>query len=392
MSTVTSEFSADFLHRTVPFFADIKKTAEILAAEVYLVGGSVRDMLTGRVLADVDIVPFKVTYETFAKHLAKIIKSPAVPFKDNMRLMKNGVVIDVSNPRGENIAKDLSLRDFTINNLACDMEGHIIGDRSDIDNKIIRIAHLKAFDDDPLRILRAFRFKSMLGFDIHTETRRLIEIKKPLAVTPALERIVEELKKTFAGDYFPSLFQDDLFISVIQTIAPACVLNQKNVVRLKNYPYKDEDIFPVFMALFFEGDKAEKFFQTLPLSSKEQKHISNLLRASKNIDFNALESPRERIKTAWRYYNIINDLILLLKCKYPEKTDLLEKLATDAASIDPAKADFIDGDYLKKAGLAPSPLFSTILCDVREKLILGDIDPRDIKKYIADKYDTAGNQ
>lgn len=389
MSTVTSEFSTDFLHRTVPFFADIKKTAEFLAAEVYLVGGSVRDMLSERVLADVDVVPFKVSYEIFAKTLAKFIKAPVVPFKDNMRLMKNGVVIDVSNPRGKNITDDLALRDFTINNLACDMAGRIIGDRSDIDNKVIRIAHFKAFDDDPLRILRAFRFKSMLGFSIHPETQNLIEVKKLLSAQPASERIVDELKKTFAGNYFPSLFDDNLFISVLQTIAPACVLNPENAIRLKDYPSDNEDIFPVFMALFFEGNKAEQFFQTLPLSSKEQKYISNLLRASKYVDFNSIENQRERLKISWKHYNIINGLVLFLKCKYPEKASLIEKLADDAASIDSAKADFIDGDYLKKMGLPPSPLFSTILCDVREKLVLGDIDPGDIKKYIADKYNTA---
>lgn len=392
MSTVTNRFSVDFLQSVVPFFAEIKKTAEILGAQTYLVGGSVRDILSKRQIADVDIVPFGVPYNIFAKTLAKQIKAPAINFKDNIRIMKNSVVIDVSNPRGENIEEDLSLRDFTINNLACDTFGSIIGDCSDIDNKIIRLVHPNAFDDDPLRILRAFRFKSKLGFEIHQETQKLINLKKHLITKPAAERIVEELRKTFEGKYFASLFADNLFRSVIQIIAPSASLNPENVLRLKGMVDSKGDFFPIFMVLFFEGEASLKFFQRLPLSSKIQKHISNLLKASKNIDFAILDNSYERRKIVWRYYNEIADLITLLKCKYPKKSEILEKLSEDTLLVDPTKAAAIDGNYLKQSGFLPSPIFSTILDDVKEKLVLGDIDPKDIKKYIADNYIQKGSK
>lgn len=386
MSTTTNFFSTDFLKKTVPFFDEIEKSAKKTESSAYLVGGSVRDMIMQRKISDVDIVIFGCDYENFAKVLANNIRAAAIPFKDNFRIMKNGVVIDVSKPRGENIEQDLLLRDFTINNLATTLDGEIIGDRADIDNKIIRCVYDKSFDDDPLRLLRAFRFRSSFGFLIEENTVKLINEKITLATIPAKERVLEEIKKTFDGFYFKEILNCQQFLELMKVLAPNCSINTENATRVKDFEKETENIFPIFLTLFFQGEGVWKFFKDLKLSSKELKIITFLLKTEKETDFIALDDETERRKTAWRFYDQLKTLVVYLKCKYPEHNPTLEELEKSAETLNIEAASAINGDDLKMLGISPSPLFSKILYDAKEKLALCLVDPKDIKDYIKKEY------
>lgn len=386
MSTVTNMFEPGFLQRKVPFFEAIKKTAAQTGSEVYIVGGSVRDMLTGAELDDTDIVPFGAPYEDFARVLARNIKAPAANFKDNVRITKNKTAIDVSKPRGKDIREDLLSRDFTINNLACCLEGKIIGDKTDLENKTIRAVSPGAFNSDPLRLLRAFRFEASLGFKIEHGTAGLIREKTGLINLAAKERITEEIKKTFAGDFFKDAAEDENFIRLIQEIAPGCAVNMGNALRLKNFPAKGGNLFPIFLALLFEGKGSERFFRDLPLSSKDLKTILFLLKSEKQIDFKMLEKENIMRETAWRFYADLKTLTTFLQAKYPMETLRIKALENAAAGLSPEKALAINGNDLQKMGLKPSPVFSSILEDAKEKLALSEVDPENIKSYIMNKY------
>lgn len=386
MSTTTNFFSTNFLKKTVPFFDEIEKSAKKTESSAYLVGGSVRDMIMQRKLSDVDIVIFGCDYENFAKVLANNIRAAAIPFKDNFRIMKNGVVIDVSKARGENIEQDLLLRDFTINNLATTLDGEIIGDRADIDNKLIRCVYDKSFDDDPLRLLRAFRFRSSFGFSIEENTIKLINEKIALATIPAKERVLEEIKKTFDGFYFKEILNCQQFLELMKVLAPNCSINTENATRAKHFEKETENIFPIFLTLFFQGEGVWKFFKDLKLSSKELKIITFLLKTEKETDFIALDDETERRKTAWRFYDQLKTLVVYLKCKYPEHNPTLEELEKSAETLNIEAASAINGDDLKMLGISPSPLFSKILYDAKEKLALCLVDPKDIKDYIKKEY------
>ncbi|WP_303700380.1 HD domain-containing protein [Flexistipes sinusarabici] len=186
----------------IPFAGDIIRAAADSGAEVYFVGGVVRDLLMRRRIHDVDITCFGIVYTEFAGLLAYMAGATYVPFKDNVRLVKGGFTIDVSKPRGETIKTDLQKRDFTINNLALTLKGEIIGDSYDLENALIRHVYPSVFDDDPLRILRAFRFVSECGFDIAPETSRLIADKADKINNVAKERIYQEIFRFFTGIYF----------------------------------------------------------------------------------------------------------------------------------------------------------------------------------------------
>lgn len=186
----------------IPFYGEVLKAAEHKKAGVYFVGGVVRDLLMKREIHDVDITCFGIPYTEFAGFLSRELGATYVPFKDNIRLVKGGFTIDVSKPRGQSLIEDLQKRDFTINNLALSLEGKIIGNSSDLDDSLIRHVYPSVFDDDPLRILRAFRFVSEAGFDIVSETKCLIADKAYKINSVAKERIYQEIFRFFTGNYF----------------------------------------------------------------------------------------------------------------------------------------------------------------------------------------------
>ncbi len=77
----------------------IKELAAASGAEVYLVGGAVRDIIRGVSSNDLDFVVFGEDYLTFAKKTAKSLKRPFVPFKDNVRIPCGDGYVDISAPR-----------------------------------------------------------------------------------------------------------------------------------------------------------------------------------------------------------------------------------------------------------------------------------------------------
>jgi poly(A) polymerase len=103
--------------------------------------------------------------------------------------------------RGKDLKEDLLKRDFTVNTLALKVpfsgEGILdfYGARKDMAEKVIRVVDKASFNDDPLRILRAFSMSALFGFKIAPATLSLIKRKKNSLKTVAGERLRDELFK-----------------------------------------------------------------------------------------------------------------------------------------------------------------------------------------------------
>ena len=175
--------------------------------EGYLVGGSVRDALMGKSFVDRDIAIKNA--EAFARKLADKFNATFIeldPENKIYRLVLEDKInyLDISEIQGVNIEDDLERRDFTMNAIAIDLaNGKIIdpyNGQADIKTKVIRHIKESNFTDDPLRILRAFRFASTTGFELSEGSKACIEKYKHLLFTPAKERINYELMKLFGGD------------------------------------------------------------------------------------------------------------------------------------------------------------------------------------------------
>jgi len=176
--------------------------------EGYLVGGMIRDFFLGEKSADRDIT-IKGAKE-FALNIAKQYDATFITL-DNENNIYRVVLkdkenyLDISELRGDTIEKDLYQRDFTINAVAFDLKENkfidVTGGIDDIKNKQLRSIKEENFVDDPLRILRAFRFMATTGFVIDNNLENILIKHKNLLHLPSKERIHDEIMKLFGGKY-----------------------------------------------------------------------------------------------------------------------------------------------------------------------------------------------
>lgn len=187
--------------------------------KAYAVGGCVRDSVMGREPHDWDITtdasPDEIkdvfssfrTVDTGIEHGTVLIISGKTPV-ETTTFRIDGSYSDNRHPDKvtftKNIEDDLARRDFTMNAMAYNHEDGLIdpyGGREDIENKIIRCVGDPdtRFNEDALRILRAVRFSSVLGFTIEEKTSESLIENQNLLCGIASERIDTELLKLLCG-------------------------------------------------------------------------------------------------------------------------------------------------------------------------------------------------
>ena len=178
--------------------------------EIYLVGGAVRDFAMDKTSLDRDLIVAGVDARDFALRIAEFFNAVFVPLDEVNRIYR--VVLpdkinyfDITNPVEGSIDKDLARRDLAVNAVAVNLSTMEIVDKfnglNDILNKQLNSVSEKNFIDDPLRILRAFRFMSVLGFKMSDELMCIIKKHINLLNLPAVERINYELLKLFGGNF-----------------------------------------------------------------------------------------------------------------------------------------------------------------------------------------------
>ena len=175
--------------------------------KIYLVGGSVRDRLLNIPPQDTDYLVIGATEEELlAKGLVKV--GQTFPIFLNP---ENGDEYTL----GTSLEDDLIRRDLTINAMAFDEENNLIdpyGGEADLKSKILRHVRPENFFEDPVRVLRAARFKAQLSsFSISPDTEMLMRdvVKSPAYGNILPERIIKEMKRVFSFER-PSLFFETL--------------------------------------------------------------------------------------------------------------------------------------------------------------------------------------
>ena len=193
----------------------------------YLVGGSVRDFVMGKPYLDRDIAIKNA--ELFAKNLAEKLDATFITLDNENKIYRIVLkdkenYLDISELRGKSIEEDLKQRDFTINAIAYDLKEEkfidILNGIEDIKNKQIRAIKEENFIDDPLRILRAFRFMATTGFEIDEESAKMLIKHKNLLSKPSKERIHDEIMKLFGGKYTSKTLLRMLDLGILELIFP----------------------------------------------------------------------------------------------------------------------------------------------------------------------------
>ncbi|BDV42611.1 cytidine(C)-cytidine(C)-adenosine (A)]-adding enzyme [Geotalea uraniireducens] len=178
--------------------------AELAAGEggAYLVGGCLRDLLLGRPVADLDLAggPADLPRRFAARAGGSFFWLDEARGHGRVVIKAAGgaVTFDFAPLRGADLAADLRLRDFTINALAVPLvaDGALVdplGGEADLARRLVRACSPQSFADDPLRLVRAFRFAATLGFALEPATAAAIPLHAPLLARVAGERLRDEL-------------------------------------------------------------------------------------------------------------------------------------------------------------------------------------------------------
>lgn len=225
--------------------------------EAYVVGGCVRDFLLGRVPHDWDIctnaLPNQMkecfasyhVIETGLQHGTLTVMVDHVGYEITT-YRTDGEYTDHRHPDSVQfvgrLQEDLMRRDFTINAMAADISGKIrdfYDGQFDLEHKWIRCVGdpNKRFMEDPLRILRAMRFQSKLGFVIEQSTEDAMRRYRHLLQYISAERINSELTGILMGDCYSTLtcFPDVLSVCIPE-IKPCIGFQQNN-------PHHNRDVW-----------------------------------------------------------------------------------------------------------------------------------------------------
>jgi poly(A) polymerase len=185
-----------------PMIQQVAGLARQKGVSLYLVGGTIRDILLGRKIKDYDFVVEKLEMP-FLDHLRGLLEASVFPMgkgrgEQIYRLVKGERIIDFAVMEGDDIMQDLLRRDFTINAIAYSFpeERFFTAPQAMEDLKAGRIDMVspQALEADPLRMLRALRYRCTLpGFGLTERLKEGIKRHKALLTEVAPERIRAEL-------------------------------------------------------------------------------------------------------------------------------------------------------------------------------------------------------
>jgi tRNA nucleotidyltransferase/poly(A) polymerase len=182
---------------------------------VWLVGGVLRDVLLKRPVRDVDVAVAGDAAAIARRAGARLgVRAFALDAeRGTYRLPLKGPggegTLDVSRLQGKNVDEDLARRDYAVNAMALPAAEwgrprwrtallDPFGGLRDLAARRLRLVSPQALREDPLRLLRGFRFSAELGFRLEPDTRRRIRREARRLSESAAERVREELFKIFA--------------------------------------------------------------------------------------------------------------------------------------------------------------------------------------------------
>ena len=386
-----------------PLFEAVQAASEGVAG-VYLVGGTVRDILIGEQGLDIDIA-VEGDAIAFARSLGKVLRgtvrahdsfgTAVVSWGDDERL-------DVVTARSEfydapgalptvehaSIRDDLFRRDFTINAIAASLRGpdfgrlvDPFGGRRDLARRTVRVLHNLSFIDDPTRLFRAVRYETRYGFRMDERTERLARacvemgLVRDLSGARLREELVAILEESGRGVAILRLAELGAAAAVDQALAA----DQGTVDLLDRLALLRAELAPevpawrlglAALARRLAPDEAYALAERLKLSRRNADALAaavgvapRLVRALRGRD----ASPAEVVALVEPYPADV----ALLALAHEELPALRDYLASwRAVRLTVTGAD------LAALGLAESPRVGEVLAELRRRKLNGELPGR----------------
>lgn len=365
--------------------------------KAYLVGGCLRDMMMGREPHDFDIAT-SAEPETVMSIFSDFEVIPTGIKHGTVTVMVDGEPIEITTFRKDSdysdgrrpdsitftdkVEDDLSRRDFTINAMAFGLDGEIVdpfGGKSDIKSRVIRTVGSAEdrFSEDGLRILRAIRFASVLGFAIERETKEAIHKLSRMLDKVSFERVFSEMSKIISSKSPSVQFRE--FKDVFSRVASEFDEIKDFEHTLETLDRVEPEITLRFTALLHTlgEEQAESVLRKLKSDGVTIQKVTKLVRF---FDV-SVDSSKVAIKKLMSEMGE-SDFFSLIKLKIadePEKTVELEKAKQIAERVIADKECFklkdmaVKGDDLIKSGMAMGPEIGKTLNMLLDKVISEEV-------------------
>ncbi|MBU93390.1 MAG: hypothetical protein CL723_02220 [Chloroflexi bacterium] len=257
----------------------------------YLVGGCLRDLILGYTPKDLDIL-VEDEIDAFSKFLSKSLNSKIIKFQNHgfetFRIInsKTKLNIDITkySKGNDGLINDLSMRDFTINSMALNLNDEKFdfdkildpfNGLQDLNNKIIRYVSKDLVLNDPLRLLRSVRLASKLNFNIEEDTKKHFMINSEKINFVSYERIRDEIIAIFSlnnSSRYLVLMEE---MNLLNQIFPEIILS-KGVIQEGLH---DKDVYMHSLAtlFFIENIVNENLFPEIDLTNDIFAHENTII-------------------------------------------------------------------------------------------------------------------
>ncbi|WP_110927636.1 CCA tRNA nucleotidyltransferase [Bacillus massiliglaciei] len=290
----------DLFRKAVPVLDKLEKAGY----EAYFVGGCVRDHLIGRPIHDVDIASsatpeevkslFPKTVDVGIEHGTIMVLEEGSSYEVTTFRTETGYS-DFRRPDAvtfvRSLEEDLKRRDFSMNSIAMDKQGKLIdpyNGRQDIESRIIKTVGNPEdrFREDALRMMRAIRFVSQLGFRVDDKAFHSLQTHGALLQNIAMERIFSEFEKIVAGPFKAAALRM-LLESNIHEYLPGFRDQRDNIAQLLEYPLEQLNSDEVWALLLFhiESETEEHLLRAWKMPVKKMKKIKKICRLALKTPF-----------------------------------------------------------------------------------------------------------
>jgi tRNA nucleotidyltransferase (CCA-adding enzyme) len=392
----------------------VKADAERLGFPLYIIGGSVRDLMLKSSIKDFDLTvegdAIKLARSLAKKHGGKVTahtKFGTAKWFLPKELAHSADALDLISARSEtyahsaalptvemgNMDEDIRRRDFTINTLALRLDDPHFGElRDDLNGMddlkagIVRVLHDNSFIDDPTRMYRAVRYAERYGFKLADETQALIPDARSLIKELSAQRIRHELDLILEEWSAATALMRLAELDLLKPIHPALSFDKAAHARLADlHTYRGLQHLSPWNVTMGEQMNPSDLGWLLWLMSLSNDEIASV---NKRLHFTA-----DLLASLFAVSMMFKDLPSFVGLKPSECVERLESFPVNAVEamgyvIEDARVkelfnEYISmwryikphtsGDDLKELGLQPGPRYAVILRQLRNAWLDGEV-------------------
>lgn len=377
--------------------AAVQSEAASSGVQAFLAGGTVRDLLLGRDVLDVDIAiegdAVAIARKVAEATGARLVKTTAF---GTATLKMDGAVVDLATARSESYAKpgalpkvmpstieeDLRRRDFTVNAMAYRIsDGELLDPADglrDLKARLVRVLHDGSFKDDATRIFRAVRYEARFGFRIEEHTLDLLRRDVRFLDTISGTRIRQELTRCFAEREPERSLLRMQELQVLQSIHPELSFGEKQAAAFARLTEMSASSAAMWAVLAWNSGQLADVCRRLALTRRQAEAVA------------AVEEARAlagRIAPGMRRSEIAHLI---------DPLPLPTSFALAAMTGSPALAGYVTslrnvkpilrGDDVIEAGVPRGPDVARVLAMLRAAKLDGEVMTREDEERLVEQF------